>query len=145
MRRIALLICAAAALAACGGTPQPTQSLSPSLTPATSNRPPSPVQITLITPTKGEVVHGTSGHVVVSISGGTVTQQYSTHISPTVGHVHLYLNNQLVYMSYTLHQDLPVNPGVEYAMYAEWVAADHFPFSPRDVTPTVFFTVAPAS
>jgi hypothetical protein len=29
-------------------------------------------------------------------------------------------------------------------MYAEFVAQDHFPFSPRDVTPTIFFTVAPA-
>lgn len=29
--------------------------------------------------------------------------------------------------------------------YAEFVAQDHFPFYPRDVTPTVFFTIAPAT
>jgi hypothetical protein len=29
-------------------------------------------------------------------------------------------------------------------MYVEYVAQDHFPFDPRDVTPTIFFTVAPA-
>jgi hypothetical protein len=29
-------------------------------------------------------------------------------------------------------------------MYAEFVGQDHYPFSPRDVTPTIFFTVAPA-
>ena len=29
-------------------------------------------------------------------------------------------------------------------MYAEYVAQDHFPFSPRDVTPTIYFTVAPS-
>ena len=102
------------------------------------------MQITLVSPTSGEVVHGSSVHVVVAITGGTVTPVYSTHISPTIGHVHLYLNSQLVYMSYTLQQDLPVNPGAEYAMYAEWVASDHFPFSPRDVTTKVYFSVSPS-
>ena len=102
----------------------------------------SPVKITLLSPTNGEVVHGNMVNVVVAISGGTVIAVYSTHISPTVGHVHLYMNNQLVYMSYTLHQALPVNPGVLYSMYAEWVASDQFPFSPRDVTPTIYFKVA---
>ena len=65
-------------------------------------------------------------------------------ITPTKGHVHLYLNNQLIYMQYTLSQPITVKPGLEYSMYAEFVAQDHFPFAPRDVTPTVFFTVAPA-
>ena len=141
MRRLVLLLLATALLAACGGgssTPAPT----PSLTPATQNRPSSPVKVTVDEPANGAVVHGTSVHIVVSVNGGMVTPAYSTNISPTVGHVHLYMNGQLVYMSYTLHQDLPVNPGVEYTMYAEWVAADHFPYSPRDVTPTIFFTVA---
>ena len=56
--------------------------------------------------------------------------------------VHLYFDNQLVYMSYTLHQDLPVQAGFTYSMYAEWFAADHFPFSPRDVTRPVISRVA---
>ncbi len=37
-----------------------------------------------------------------------------------------------------------MKPGLEYSMYAEFVAQDHYPFYPRDVTPTIFFTVAPA-
>ncbi|MBV8195592.1 MAG: hypothetical protein JOY80_08695 [Candidatus Dormibacteraeota bacterium] len=142
MRRLMFLLSAAAVLTACGAAAATSPAATPTLTPATQNRPPSPVRVTLVSPTNGEVVHGSVVHVVVSISGGTVTKAYSTNISPTVGHVHLYMNNQLVYMTYTLHQDMPVNPGVEYTMYAEWVAADHFPFSPRDVTPRVFFTVA---
>lgn len=142
MRRLTFPMLVAVLLTACGGAAQATPLSTPTLTPATLNRPASPVKVTLVSPTNGEVVHGSTVHVVVRISGGTVTPTYSTHISPTVGHVHLYMNNQLVYMSYTLHQDLPVIPGAEYAMYAEWVAADHFPFHPRDITATVFFTVA---
>ena len=145
MNRCAFVIALAAMLlTACGeatssSTAAPT---APSLTPATTNRPPSPVKVAFVSPSSGEVVHGSTLHVVVTVTGGTVTPAYSTQISPTLGHVHLYLNGQLVYMAYTLQQDLPVNPGAEYAMYAEWVAADHFPFSPRDVTPTIFFSVA---
>ena len=138
--RILLLVTATAVISACGGS----AGASPigGYTPATLSRPESPVQVTLVSPTNGEVIQGTTVHVVVSITGGTVTPVYSTHISPTVGHVHLYMNNQLVYMTYTLHQDLPVNPGTLYSMYAEWVAADHFAFSPRDVTSKIFFNVA---
>ena len=142
MNRRAVIAVTALLVTACGGIASTTAT--PTLTPATLNRPTSPVKITLVTPTNGEVVHGSTVHIVVAISGGTVTPQYSTHISPTVGHVHLYFDNQLVYMSYTLHQDLPVQPGFTYTMYAEWVAADHFPFSPRDVTPPVIFHVAAA-
>jgi hypothetical protein len=140
MRRYALVLLATVTAAACGGTATPTAT--PLLTPATSNRPSSDVKVTIVSPTNGEVVHGNTVHVVVTVSGGTVTPNYSTQISPTVGHVHLYMQNQLVYMSYTLSQDLPVSPGLSYALYAEWVAADHFPFNPRDITPTVVFTTA---
>ena len=143
MRRIVLLFAVPFVLAACGAAAA-TPAASPTFTPSTLNRPPSSVQVKLISPTNGLVVHGTSVHVVVAVSGGTVTPVYSTHISPTVGHVHLYMNSQLVYMSYTLTQDLPVVPGAEYSIYAEWVASDHFPFDPRDLTSKIYFSVAPS-
>ena len=102
------------------------------------------MKITLLSPTNGEVVHGTTLVVKVSITGGVVTTVTTSDITPTKGDVHLYLNSQLIYMSYTLSQPITVKPGLEYSMYAEFVAQDHFPFDPRDVTPTIFFTVAPA-
>jgi hypothetical protein len=83
--------------------------------------------------------------VRVSVTGGVVTKVITSQITPTKGRVHLYLNNQLIYMSYTLEQEIPVHPGLEYTMYAEFVAQDHYPFYPRNVTPTVFFTVAPST
>src|SRR5579862_4961915 len=151
MRRplLALLTIALLSLTACSaaaadgsGTPAPT----PYPTPVggLGHRPSSPVKITLISPANGSTVNGTSVLVRVSVTGGEVTAAVTSQITPTKGHVHLYLNNQLIYMSYTLQQEITVKPGVEYSMYAEFVAQDHFPFSPRDVTPTIFFTVAPA-
>jgi hypothetical protein len=124
------------------GTPAPTPYPTPSG--GLGHRPSSPVKITLISPVTGNTVHGTSVLVRVAVTGGIVTAAVSADISPTKGHVHLYLNNQLIYMAYTLQQEITVQPGLEYSMYAEFVAQDHFPFAPRDVTPTIFFTVAPA-
>ena len=143
-----LLVCLAACSSATAdgpsGTPGPTPY--PTLAGGLSHRPPTPVKITLLSPTNGEVVHGTTLVVKVSITGGVVTSVTTAlgDITPTKGHVHLYLNNQLIYMSYTLTQPITVTPGLEYSMHAEFVAQDHYPFNPRDVTPTIFFTVAPA-
>jgi hypothetical protein len=138
---VLLTACASASAADPTGTPGPT----PYPTPVggLGHRPSSPVKITLLSPTNGEVVHGTSLLVKVSVVGGIITPTTSSVISPTKGHVHLYINNQLIYMQYSLSETITVKPGLEYAMYAEYVAQDHFPFSPRDVTPTIFFTVAP--
>jgi hypothetical protein len=136
----------ACASATADGGPSGTQQPTPYPTPpgGLGHRPSTPVTITLISPTSGVVVHGTSVVVTVSISGGTVTAALGGDADPTKGHVHLYLNNQLIYMAYTLTQKVTVQPGLEYSMYAEFVAQDHYPFAPRDVTPTIFFTVAPA-
>jgi hypothetical protein len=142
-----VLVCVTACASAASAdgptaTPYPTPYPTPSG--GLGHRPSTPVKITLLSPTNGAVVHGTSVVVRVAVTGGIVTPVTTGDISPTKGHVHLYLNNQLIYMSYTLEQSIPVHPGVEYSMYVEYVAQDHFPFDPRDVTPTIFFTVAPA-
>jgi hypothetical protein len=145
----ALLVCVTACGSATpGGDPSSsaTAASTPYPTPSggLGHRPSTPVKISLLAPTNGEVVHGTTLVVKVSITGGMVTTVTTGDITPTKGHVHLYLNNQLILMSYTLSQPITVKPGLEYTMYAEFVAQDHFPFAPRDVTPTIFFTVAPA-
>lgn len=142
----AMLIGITGCASASAGDPSGTTAPTPYPTPVggLGHRPSSPVKITLVSPTNGEVVHGTSVVVTVAITGGIVTPIVTRDISPTKGHVHLYINNQLIYMQYSLTELITVKPGVEYAMYAEYVAQDHFPFSPRDVTPTIYFTVAPS-
>jgi hypothetical protein len=139
---VCMTACSSATADGASGTPASTPYPTPSG--GLGHRPSTPVKITLVAPTSGETVHGTTLVVRVSITGGVVTQVTTADITPTKGHVHLYLNNQLIYMQYTLSQPITVKPGLEYSMYAEFVAQDHFPFAPRDVTPTVFFTVAPA-
>jgi len=135
-----LLILAVAAMAmatACGGgAAAPTSAT----TPDAASRPTSPAVVQIVSPSSNEVVTGGMVHVVVAVQNATVVQQTSTHIQPDQGHVHLYLDNQLIYMQYRLVEDVPVHPGV-YQMKAEFVAADHFPFNPRVWSSIVIFTV----
>ena len=139
--RIAALLGVALLLAACGGgggggTPSPSASPTVDL----STRPSSPAVVSISSPTENQVVHGSTVHVVVSLQNATVVQQTSTQVNPTEGHVHLYLDNQLIYMAYQLQQDVPVHPGV-YTLKAEFVAGDHFPFNPRVWSQAIVFTV----
>ena len=131
------------AVAACGGSGMATSAPSPSdlaaPTPAGS-RPSSPAVLTFVSPTPNQVVTGTTLHVLLSLQNATIVPATTTNISPTTGHVHLYVDNALVSMNYQLSQDLPVHPGT-YVMYAEFVAADHAPFDPRVKTPEIIFTV----
>ncbi len=145
--RLVLLLALAALVSACAptvATPTPGPTATPVVTPDPATRSASPVVVHIVSPVNGAVVHGSMVHVVVTVTGGTVTTQTSTNPDPTKGHVHVFLQNQLVYMSYTLTQDLPVQPGLTYSMHAEWVGSDHFPFNPRDVTPDLIFSVAPS-
>jgi hypothetical protein len=95
-----------------------------------------------VSPTANQVVTGTSLHVVVGLTGATIVTATSTDIRPDQGHIHLYIDNNLVSMNYGTTQDVPAVPGT-HVLRAEFVASDHFPFNPRVVTPDVIFTVQP--
>jgi len=121
-------------LAACNG--DPGASVAPSLGP----RPSSAATVEVVEPAQGETLTGTSVHVVLKLTGATIVTQTTTTIRPDEGHIHLYVNNLLVSMNYGLEQDVPVQPGT-YAVKAEFVAADHAPFSPRVWSGETVFTV----
>jgi hypothetical protein len=129
-------------VAACGAAPAtaPPSSAAPSAPTASGNRPSSPAVVTIVKPTSGESVTGTSVHIVLSLTGAQIVSATTTNIQPDQGHVHLYVDNVLVSMNYGLEQDLPVHPGT-YVLKAEFFAADHAPFNPRVWSPEVFFTV----
>jgi hypothetical protein len=126
-----LLAVIAMALASCGAQ----SSASPSVV-----RPSSPAVITIVEPTAGQTVSGTTVHVVLSLTGATIVSQTTTNIRPDEGHVHLFVDNVLVSMNYGLEQDLPVHAGT-YVLSAEFVAADHAPFNPRVVSAQTIFSV----
>jgi len=128
-------------LAACASSPSTAGSTAAASGSASLGpRPSSPAMVSIVQPTSGTEVTGSTVHVVLSLTGATIVQQTTTAIRPDQGHVHLYVDNVLVSMNYGLEQDLPVHPGT-YVLKAEFVAADHAPFSPRVWSPEVFFTV----
>jgi hypothetical protein len=141
-RSLHVALLATVVLAGCGG---PASSLAapttgPSAGASLGPRPSSAAVVSIIQPQSGAQVIGTTVHVVLSLTGATILTQTTTDIRPDQGHVHLYVDNVLVSMNYGLEQDLPVHPGT-YVLKAEFVAADHAPFSPRVWSPEVFFTV----
>ena len=113
------------------GSPAPT---------AAGPRPSSPAVVTVVQPASGSTVNGTSVHIVLKLTGAQIVSTTTTNIRPDQGHIHLYVDNNLVSMNYGLEQDIPVHPGT-YVLKAEFVAADHAPFNPRVWSPEVFFTV----
>jgi hypothetical protein len=141
---LAIIVLAALGAAACsapapGVTTAPV-TLTPVSSPTSAPRPASPATVQIVEPANGATVVGTSVHVVLKLTGGKVVTETTTNIRPDEGHVHLYLNGQLVSMNYGLEQDLPVTTGT-YVFRAEFVAADHAPFNPRVESTEVVFTV----
>jgi hypothetical protein len=111
----------AIAVVACSG---------PGASPTLGPRPSSPATVHIAEPENGATISGTSVHVVLELVGGRIVPETTTSLRPDEGHVHLYVNGVLVSMNYGLEQDVPVQPGT-LAIKAEFVAADHAPFSPR--------------
>ena len=134
LRLVALLL--VLATAACSGNGTPTH---PAIG-STGPRPSSPATVEIVSPAPSTTVQGDTLHVVLRLNGGTLVPQTTTEISPDEGHVHLYVNNVLVSMNYGLEQDIPVQPGST-VLKAEFVAADHAPFSPRVWSDEIVFTV----
>jgi hypothetical protein len=130
--RLAFIALAAVLLASCSGQPSPSPSL--------AARPSSPAVVTILQPTSGSTVSGTTLHVVLKLEGALIVKQTTTDIRPDEGHVHLFVDNVLVSMNYGLEQDLPVHSGT-YVLKAEFVAADHAPFNPRVFSAETIFTV----
>jgi len=103
-------------------------------------RPSSPATLAITQPTDGATVSGTTVHITMDLENATITSATTASISPDQGHIHLYVDGVLTSMNYTTQQDLPVTPGT-YSLKAEFVAADHAPFSPRVWSNQVVFTV----
>ncbi len=126
-------------LAACAG---PTVTLTPAASAGSSlgPRPSSFATIEFLEPEQGATVTGAAVHVVIDLQGGVIVTEATQAIRPDEGHLHLYVNNQLVSMNYGLEQDVPVNPGT-IVIKAEFVAADHAPFNPRVWSDEIVVTI----
>jgi hypothetical protein len=138
------LILAAALVASCTSGSSPASATDAAFAPyasyVPSGRPSTSAVVSIVSPAANAVITGNTVHVVVKVTGATVVDDTNEDIRPDQGHVHLYLDNALWYMQYSLTKDIPVTPGT-YVLKAEFVANDHAPFNPRDWSTQIFFTV----
>lgn len=132
-RLAASLLMASLLLAACGGGS--AGSGGPTSTPTA--RPSSPATIRILAPANGAVVHGPKVRVRVALTGARIVDVTTTHITPTTGHLHLYLDGKIISMNYQLTQTIPSVPPGQHVLKVEFVAADHLPFDPRIITGVV--------
>ena len=141
VRRWIGLAVAGAILTGCGAGSGDNGS-SPSTQP--SARPSSPAKISILSPSNGEVFHGSKVTIPVRLAlrGGLVVPFTSTKIVPNEGHIHLFLDGNLVSMTYGLRHSIRDVPPGTYRLTAEFVAVDHVPWNPR-VRRTVRFRVSP--
>jgi hypothetical protein len=125
---VAVAVACGGLLVACSkgsGTGMPLSTAVPSA------RPSSPARITLVSPKNGQTITGSVVHVQVRLEGGRIVPATTTHITPTTGHIHVYLDNKIVAMNFRLSDDVSdVSPGM-HVLRVEFVASDHLPFDPR--------------
>jgi hypothetical protein len=101
-------------------------------------RPRSPAKVAILSPTNGQVVHGSDVRIRVQLTGAKIVPATTTDIVPTRGHLHVYLDDQIVSMNFKLTGDIgDVRPGM-HVLRVEFVASDHLPFDPRVFTAVTF-------
>ena len=106
---------------ACSGTSAKPQAQRPSTT----------ATVQILSPTAGQVVTGSTLHVVLQLTGGTIIPtSTATPIGHNEGHIHLLDNGSVISMAYGTEQDISLTPG-PHLLEAEFVASDHLPFNPR--------------
>jgi hypothetical protein len=123
----------------------PRALLGPKTPSSTAPRLASTATIAFRSPSDHQKVTGSELDVALDLQGGTIVQATTTRITPDTGHIHLLIDGNLVSMTFGTDQVVDVGdlaPGT-HTLTAEFVAADHLPFSPP-VTATVDFVRAGA-
>jgi hypothetical protein len=117
-----------------GGSATPTSS-----TPtASADRPASTAKLVIVSPKNGQVIHGTTLQLKVSLKDAKVVPATTTDIVPDEGHLHVILDEQLVTMTGDLEQLIAnLTPG-QHLLKVEFVATDHAPFDPRVIVAVAF-------
>lgn len=108
-----------------------------------SLRPSTNASVTILSPKPQQVLRGNPATVRVRLRlvGARIVSETSTHLVPDKGHIHLYLDGELLTMTYATSTTIYAYPD-SHRLEAQFVAVDHGPFSPP-VTASVRFTVVP--
>ena len=128
MKRIAVIsmIGIMMALAACGGG-SPKASNSPTPT-ASLTRLASTGHLTIVSPTPNEVIHGSTLHVKVTLTGARIVSQTTNAVTPDTGHIHV--GQVKTFYSGVEYNATGLTPGL-HVVTVEFVMANHAPFNPR--------------
>ena len=118
MKRIAVIsmIGIMMALAACGGG---SQKASNSPTPTASlTRLASTGHLTIVSPTPNEVIHGSTLHVKVTLTGARIVSQTTNAVTPDTGHIHVSIDGKITSQDF---DQTNLNP-LEQTIGAGWAA-----------------------
>jgi hypothetical protein len=131
--RLLLLATACVPLIGCSNGPSPATSGA-----VASARPSSPATVSIESPANGTVIHGSNVRIAVRLRGAKIVPATTTAISPDRGHLHVYVDDQIVSMNFSLSDVVrDVAPGI-HILQVEFVASDHLPFDPRVIAQTEF-------
>ncbi len=113
--------------------------LPPIIRPVRATRPSSPARIEIVSPRAGDVFRGDPASVPIRVRviGGRIVPFTTTKLSPTTGHIHVLIDGAIVAMTTSESTVVNVTPG-SHILVAEYVAADHLPFSPRVLDSVTF-------
>jgi hypothetical protein len=122
-------------LAACSSTAASTAS--------TATRAATPARLEILAPRAGAVV-GPNPTLRLKLSGARLATAAvsGTNIPTDQGFVHVYVDDKLVSVLYSLTQKLPTLDAGPHTARVEFVALDHAPFA-NQVTDSTRFTVKP--
>jgi hypothetical protein len=109
-----------------------------------SIRPRSTATLSVVEPSPGQVEHGNLMRVVLDLRGGRITPLTTTTLTPSTGHIHVYVDGRLLSMTTTTNGLVDISGLADgrHTLQAEFVAADHGPFRPP-VVASVTFEKAP--
>jgi hypothetical protein len=102
-------------------------------------RPSTDATLAIVSPKDGQVIKGSDVPLKVDLAGGKIVQVAgSTALVPNEGHLHVYLDDQLISMTSATTTTIPdVEPGT-HLLKVEFVANDHFPYDPRVIAVVSF-------
>jgi hypothetical protein len=125
-RLAVVAVAGALALTAC------SRSTAGTTTPPTAlHRPTSTGVLTILSPSNGQVIHGSNVALRLSLQHARIVPATTSHVTPDQGHIHVLMDNQLVSMTFGLNQVIPNIPPGQHVLHVEFVASDHAPFDPR--------------
>jgi hypothetical protein len=90
---------------------------------------PSGISVSIASPRDGDTVAAGAVQLEVEVDGGSLTSETQSE-DPTMGHLHIYVDNTLISMPSTETTDVELDSG-EHTIAVEFTTADHRSFDPR--------------